>query len=77
MHVGARWLYQYSRRHSSKLLVREAQAGHQVVRLKGGDVSLFGRARRKLRCWKPRVLSSKSSPGVTGGLAAAATVKAR
>ena len=31
-----------------KLLVREAQAGHSVVRLKGGDVSLFGRASEEI-----------------------------
>ena len=58
-----------------KLLVREAQAGHQVVRLKGGDVSLFGRASEEIAVLEAAGIEFEIVPGVTAGLAAAATVK--
>ena len=58
-----------------KLLVREAQAGHQVVRLKGGDVSLFGRASEEIAVLEAAGIEFEIVPCVTAGLAAAATVK--
>ena len=59
-----------------KLLVREAQAGHKVVRLKGGDVSLFGRASEEINALEAAGIEFEVVPGVTAGLAAAAELKA-
>lgn len=58
-----------------KLLVREAQAGYTVVRLKGGDVSLFGRASEEIAALDEAGIEFEVVPGVTAGLAAAATLK--
>ena len=58
-----------------KLLVREALAGHIVVRLKGGDVSLFGRASEEIAALEDAGIDFEIVPGVTAGLAAAATLK--
>jgi uroporphyrin-III C-methyltransferase len=58
-----------------KLLVREARAGHTVVRLKGGDVSLFGRASEEIAALESAGIAFEIVPGVTAGLAAAATLK--
>ena len=58
-----------------KLLVREAQAGHTVVRLKGGDVSLFGRASEEIAALEQAGIEFEIVPGVTAGLAAAAALK--
>ena len=59
-----------------KLLVREASAGHTVVRLKGGDVSLFGRASEEISALEAAGIEFEVVPGVTAGLAAAAELKA-
>ena len=59
-----------------KLLVREALAGHTVVRLKGGDVSLFGRASEEFAALEAAGIEFEVVPGVTAGLAAAAELKA-
>lgn len=58
-----------------KLLVREAQAGHSVVRLKGGDASLFGRAGEEIAALEAAGIEFEIVPGVTAGLAAAAELK--
>ena len=58
-----------------KLLVREARAGHSVVRLKGGDVSLFGRASEEIAALEAAGIEFEIVPGVTAGLAAAAALK--
>ena len=58
-----------------KLLVREAQAGCTVVRLKGGDVSLFGRASEEIAALEKAGIEFEIVPGVTAGLAAAAALK--
>jgi uroporphyrin-III C-methyltransferase len=58
-----------------KLLVREAQAGNTVVRLKGGDVSLFGRASEEINALEAAGIEFEIVPGVTAGLAAAAALK--
>ena len=58
-----------------KLLVREALAGHTVVRLKGGDVSLFGRASEEIAALEAAGIEFEIVPGVTAGLAAAAALK--
>lgn len=58
-----------------KLLVREAQTGHSVVRLKGGDASLFGRAGEEIAALEAAGIEFEIVPGVTAGLAAAAELK--
>jgi len=58
-----------------KLLVREALAGYRVVRLKGGDVSLFGRAGEEIAALEAAGIAFEIVPGVTAGLAAAAMLK--
>lgn len=59
-----------------KLLVREALAGHTVVRLKGGDVSLFGRSSEEIAALEAAGIAFEIVPGVTAGVAAAAELRA-
>jgi uroporphyrin-III C-methyltransferase len=59
-----------------KLLVREALAGHKVVRLKGGDPSVFGRAGEELAALDAHCIDYEIVPGISAGLAAAATIGA-
>jgi uroporphyrin-III C-methyltransferase len=59
-----------------KLLVREALAGHKVVRLKGGDPSVFGRAGEELSALAAHGIECEIVPGISAGLAAAATIGA-
>lgn len=55
-----------------RLLVREALAGHCVVRLKGGDPSIFGRAGEEIEAAQAAGLRVEIVPGITAGLGAAA-----
>jgi len=54
------------------LIVRHAQAGQRVVRLKGGDPSVFGRLEEELEALVEHGLEAEVVPGVTAALAAAA-----
>jgi uroporphyrin-III C-methyltransferase len=56
-----------------KLLVREAQAGHTVVRLKGGDPTIFGRLGEELNALKKANIAFEIVSGISSGLAAAAS----
>lgn len=73
VHVGKR-----SGRHSKDqkaidaLIVEAALAGHRVVRLKGGDPSIFGRATEELEACRAAGVPVAICPGITAASAAAA-----
>ncbi len=56
----------------SKLMVSEAQKGHIVVRLKGGDPSVFGRAAEEIAAMRDTGIRYEIVPGITAASAAAA-----
>lgn len=57
-----------------RLLVRMAQRHAVVVRLKGGDPNLFGRATEELNACHAAGVSVETVPGVSAAFAAAATL---
>lgn len=77
VHVGKR-----SGRHSKDqktidaLIVEAALAGERVVRLKGGDPSIFGRATEELDACRAAGVKVAICPGVTAASAAAAGIGA-
>lgn len=75
VHVGKR-----SGRHSKdqssidRLIVAAALSGERVVRLKGGDPSVFGRATEELDACRKAGIAVAICPGVTAASAAAASL---
>ena len=58
-----------------RALVEAARTHEVVVRLKGGDPMLFGRAQEELDALRAAGIETEVVPGVTAALAAAATLK--
>jgi uroporphyrin-III C-methyltransferase len=57
------------------LLVKHALEGHAVVRLKGGDPSVFGRLEEELEALAEANIECEVVPGVTAAIAAAAATQ--
>lgn len=56
----------------NRLLVEQAQLGHKVVRLKGGDPCIFGRIGEELNALNAADIPYEIVPGITAGIAGAA-----
>jgi len=73
IHVGKRkGRHSVSQDEINAILVREAQAGRRVVRLKAGDPLIFGRAGEELAALRAAKIPVEIVPGITAALAAAA-----
>lgn len=57
-----------------RLMVAEARAGHQVVRLKGGDPYLFGRGGEERATLQQHGIQVEVVPGISSGVAAPASI---
>lgn len=55
------------------LLVKSAQNGHRVVRLKGGDPAVFGRMTEEVDALQAKGIRVQVCPGITAASAAAAS----
>ena len=55
------------------LLVKSAQNGHRVVRLKGGDPAVFGRMTEEVDALEAKGIRVRVCPGITAASAAAAS----
>ncbi|MFM8901692.1 MAG: uroporphyrinogen-III C-methyltransferase [Burkholderiales bacterium] len=76
IHVGKRgFCDSVAQTKINALLVQYAQAGQCVVRLKGGDPSVFGRLEEELLALAEAGIQSEVIPGVTAAIAAAAATQ--
>ena len=73
LHVGKRGFEDSTQQAAiNALMVKHARNGSTVVRLKGGDPSVFGRLEEELEALAEAGIESEVVPGVTAALAAAA-----
>ncbi len=76
INVGKRGFdHAVSQAHINALLLQHAQTHAVVVRLKGGDPSLFGRLEEELQTLHAAGIETEVVPGVTSALAAAAALQ--
>ncbi|HEY4081268.1 MAG TPA: uroporphyrinogen-III C-methyltransferase [Burkholderiaceae bacterium] len=74
--VGKRGFCNSAKQESiNAMLVRRAQLHERVVRLKGGDASIFGRLEEELQALAEAGIDCEVVPGVTAAIAAAAEAK--
>lgn len=59
----------------SSLMIKLAQEGRRVVRLKGGDPMIFGRAAEEIEACRNAAIPVEVVPGITAALGAAAELK--
>jgi uroporphyrin-III C-methyltransferase len=64
-----------SQQQISALLVEQAKTGAKVVRLKGGDPMIFGRATEEMAALDAAGIAYEIVPGITAATAAAASLK--
>lgn len=64
-----------AQRFIEKRMIDAASHYEVIVRLKGGDPMMFGRADEELRALEQQGIDVEVVPGITAGLAAAATLK--
>jgi uroporphyrin-III C-methyltransferase/precorrin-2 dehydrogenase/sirohydrochlorin ferrochelatase len=58
-----------------EMMIERARAGQTVVRLKGGDPLVFGRAGEEIAALRAAGIEVEIIPGITAGLAAAASLQ--
>lgn len=79
-HIRQIYVGKRSGRHSkdqrgiNRLLLEAAKAGEKIVRLKGGDPSIFGRATEEIEACHAEGFSVQICPGITAASAAAASI---
>jgi uroporphyrin-III C-methyltransferase/precorrin-2 dehydrogenase/sirohydrochlorin ferrochelatase len=71
----AKGAHSVSQEEINKLLIERALAGQTVVRLKGGDPFIFGRGGEELDALRAAGIAIEIVPGVTAGIAAAASLQ--
>ncbi|MGE3693053.1 MAG: uroporphyrinogen-III C-methyltransferase, partial [Novosphingobium sp.] len=59
----------------NRLLISEAQAGNEVIRLKGGDPFIFGRGGEEVEACEAAGIDVEVVPGISAALGAAAAAK--
>lgn len=80
---GAQWIHVGKRGYRDStvqteinaLMIKHALAGARVVRLKGGDPSVFGRLEEELQALHAAGIATEVVPGITAALAAAAATQ--